>query len=348
MSRPAHLYSLLALVSMQVLLKDGKLDLPDLSPDDEGRLVLSLKSKALEAIRRELEAGNIDHALSRDIQRLTCTAYLSDMPDNAQTHFEAMMSVVDGLDGLRNFDNYFIESEAITHWYGSLRSLQKPAINLWKSIQEPPEVDKHRASRSAAQGETPGARLQPLIQSGTISPNCVFAINELRSVLDFTSWLELQDTYNSIHARWTTLQHLSIGYRLLNLHGISFQDEAFRIAAIYFVALTRSFTLDQRVASGSIYKLHEVLDLALPSFEEEDSPKQALFLWISIVGGLTAYGTAEEVWFGELAAQTANKMRTTSIKRIEKILQSIIWDSSLLEDPLKRFWTVYMSDNLRR
>jgi hypothetical protein len=344
MSRPSHLYSLLASVSMQALLRDGKLDLPDLSADDEGRLVLSLKSKALEAIRRELEAGNINHALARDVQRLTCTAYLSDMPDNALTHFEAMMSVVESLDGLRSFDNYFIESEAITHWHGSLRSLQKPAINIWKSIAEPAELDKLRASRSIAEGGTAGFRLQSMLHSGAISHGCASAVDELHSVLDFTSWIELQDTYNTTHARWATLQHLSIGYRLLNLHGISFLDEAFRIAAVYFVALTRSSSLDQRVASASIFKLHEVMDLALPSLEERDSPNQAAFLWIAVVGGLTAYGTAEEAWFGELAAQTAPKTRAISVKKLEKVLHSIIWDSSLLEDALRRFWTVYMFD----
>ena len=93
MSAPSHLYSLLAAVSIQMLVREGRLFLPSLrvSEVDHVRIPLYFKTRAIESLRASLASGPITHNTVLVVHRLMIVAYFTDAYEAAIPHFDAML-----------------------------------------------------------------------------------------------------------------------------------------------------------------------------------------------------------------------------------------------------------------
>ena len=320
-SQPEHLYSLLASIAVQTL------HAPLTSPDCDKivHLALDLHSKALEAVRAAMDRGVITFGLLRDMQRLLTVAYLTDMNDHASVHFGAMMSMVERVGGLSSFDRYFIENEVIVHWYAGLLTLQAPSIKLSSSMPEPMGFSEFRK-----QHRTTHQRLRIKLSGAGIDDRYSAAIQDLSIILDFASSTDTAD-YDGEVTRYISLQHLSVGYRLLAMTTTNTLEEAFRMASIYFVALTRA-SFEQSCAARSVGKLRATLSKVLGN---ELDPQ--LMLWIVTMGGLTAMGTSHEMWFANLAARLQIDLGARSLESMRGHLRMVLYDDRL-KGPLERFW----------
>jgi hypothetical protein len=304
-SSAAHFYSFLACIAVQMIVIGESI--PDM---DQVDFALWLQARATESVQASLATSQPSKELARDIQRLTTISYLTDGVKDAEQHFEAMLTVATSLGGIKVFDSYFFETEIITHWHGALRTLNTPKITLSNTVAEPEEV----------------AISAPLINPSAPVKHRELAgcFQELSKVMNFVPYLE--DT----HCKWASSQCLSVGYRLLSTRVKFSEDQAFRIALVYFIALIRSTFLDRSCASNSIHHLRRALEASTHS--------PCLYLWLTAIGSMVALGTEQEDWFIAEAARASQSLRVGSLAALEAHLSKTLYQHILLRDSLRQLW----------
>jgi hypothetical protein len=304
-SSAAHFYSFLACIAVQMIVIGESV--PDI---DQVDFALWLQARATESVQASLATGQTNKELARDIQRLTTIAYLTDRVKDGEQHFDAMLAVASSLGGIKVFDSYFFETEIITHWHGALRTLNTPKITLSNTVAEPEEV----------------AISAPLVQPSAPVKHRELAqcFQELSKVMNFVPYLE------DAHCKWASSQCLSVGYRVLSTRVKFPEDQAFRIALIYFIALIRSTFLDRSCASNSIHHLRRALNTSTQS--------PCLYLWLTVIGSLIAQGTEQEGWFIAEAAKASQSLRVGSLAALEAHLGKILYQHILLRDSLRQLW----------
>lgn len=322
LSQPEHLYSLLASVAVQTL----HAPTASLDCDDIVNLALDLHSRALKAVRAAMDRGIITFGLLRDMQRLLTVAYLTDMEEYASVHFAGMTSMIERVGGLSFFDRYFIENEVVVHWYAGLRTLQAPSITLFSSIPHPVGYAGFRKQHCAARHQQLGRKFA----DAGIDTEYRVAIQDLSAILDFAA-PQTSAAYDAEFSRWLSLQHLSVGYRLLAMSPTQPLEQALRTACVYFVALTRA-PFDRSCAVHSINQLRAALSHAL-----RDESHLQLLLWIAGIGGLVALGTPDEIWFANVVAQLQVNLGIRSLESLEAHFRLILYDDRLRE-LLEKFW----------
>ncbi|KPI36011.1 uncharacterized protein AB675_1699 [Cyphellophora attinorum] len=304
-SSAAHFYSFLACIAVQMIVIGESI--PDI---DQVDFALWLQARATESVQASLATSQPNKELARDIQRLTTISYLTDRLKDAEQHFEAMLTVATSLGGIKTFDSYFFETEIITHWHGALRTLNTPRITLSNTVAEPEEV----------------AISAPLVEPSAPVKHRELAqcFQELSKVINFVPYLE------DAHCKWASSQCLSVGYQLLSARVKFSEDQAFRIALIYFIALIRSTFLDRSCASNSIHHLRRAL--------EASTQNSCLYLWLTVIGSMVALGTQHEGWFIAEAARASQSLRVGSLAALEAHLGKTLYQHILLRDSLRQLW----------
>lgn len=341
-AEPSRLYSLLGMIAVQMLARNNTLNIAGFTLYDDICLALLYKTKAQESAQSALDQGSLDMGLAKDLQRLSTIALQSDLNGAAKLHFRSMMEVVEVNGGLPAFDSYFIETEILLHWYGALRTLEKPAISLWSAVVEPAAVLQLRSWQTRLEGDDSGSELHSLLHAGQIAPAIRSILDELALILRFVHWMGDYATYNGDHCKWASLQHLSVGYQLLDFKASTAHEEAFRLACIYFVSLTRS-TFDLKCAAKSVHALRDALKGTFSLKRDHWDQRNTWLLWISVVGGIVAQETSDAAWFVSIAAGAARRVGVRSLAALEEKLAKVLYDQAIIGVATSSFWNSYLS-----
>lgn len=328
MQNPAHMYSFLANISIQMLGKEGQLLLPSANPvtsqsdPNSSRIPDIFQNHAIHAIRQELSKNTLTHAIVNDVHYLMSAAYHAGQFDAALPHYRAMLRMITALGGLTTFSPYFIETMFLMHWSASLKRLVRPTLPVasFDPGHGPPEIRSlvtqvREANNKARTGSVlPTSTLQSLAATTLLSPPLLSHAQSLADVTQFARWAEQQQSppYNPTYYKWIDTRHIAIGYHLLStepdvIYGKL--NEAVRIALIFTVALTRSPESGARCASSSVERLKALLEasgdggVVLRGLWGDVPNGTETLLWVCVVGGLVAGGKNKGAreWFREVA-----------------------------------------------
>ena len=310
MSEPAALYSFLASASSQMLVREGRLLLPDQNlPED--RVPLFFKTKAIGAIRHLLAKGVMNHRLVHDVQRLIVHAYFSNAYEAADPHFEAMVSMIQSLGGIETFNVYFRETNILLHWSAGLKKLAPPRLPIdFDPGRGSPVVSSTLDCMEAINGGT-GDRLKELCED-LPHPLAEAALQHLEA-LRLHCWCRNSIIYDARYYQWLSLRRLAIGYRLLSMgSSTDVQEECFRIALIFWTALTRCPTSGRRCSSLQAHTLRARLQAS--DLDSLWGDKTDWLLWIAIIGALTSRIQMDIQWFVIIAVRAARALHVDVTK----------------------------------
>lgn len=353
MSHPAHMYAMLAYISIQMWVREGRMILASSNPSqaqrpeaDGSRIPVLFEMHAMSAIRRELAMGHISHALANDVRCLTAAASHAERIGPQQPHQAAMFKLIASLGGLSSMNPYFTELMFILHWSECLRHLSRPQFPpTFDPMPPPPGISLILNHLRLSATDRLTTSFRPLVSVGVLSHDLFEQITSTVDVLRFTRWSESQSTYTPSHATWVALRHTGIGYHLLSLAfegGLALNtslNEAVRIATIFCVALTRSPCSGRRCAGMAVRKLRDVL-------EQDPDVEQDLWqlwtttlLWVCLVGGMTAADGSETAeWFRGMTEKCYKKLGKSDLPFVTNVMEGFLWDAELMGERLLAFW----------
>jgi hypothetical protein len=310
MSHPAHMYSLLATVSIQMVQKEGTLKHPSQPTTDteNTHMPTFFKTKALHAVREELAKGNITHDMVFDIHRLMGASYFAEAYETAIPHHHAILNMISSLGGHEAFDEYFNEFHILMHWSASLRRLVPPpyATESFDPGRGTPEIQELVRNLHLQSTDTMTSAFPPLVAREVLQPKLANIASDLADVLRLENYIAHPGrAYVAERFRYVDTRHVALGYTLLHLPVYeNVVNEAVRIALVFCVALTRSPESGRRCASKAVWMLRALLkrhtgtlagDHGSDDGEQSDGnvdklwrPYTACLLWVSVVGGMTA------------------------------------------------------------
>lgn len=339
MAAPVHLYAFLAEATTRMMVRERVLLLPDVKEEDYHRVHLLFKTKAMAALRVALTEG-LNHALVMDVHRLIAASYFSHDYETAIPHVDAMISMIEILGGIQTFGNYFQETALLLDWSAALKILGVPRLPLdWDPGQGSPAIAAILESLPS-QHEYLGKRMFSIFAAGQMRAELSQIFQDMVRLIRFRRWTMSRPMYDPEHYRYALLRHTAIGCRLL-LMGTDpptgTQEEAFRIAMIFWTALTRSPASGKRCASLAVGRLRAVLESTSPN---SWTGHHDWLLWISVVGGLTATSDEDVDWFASVAVKTMKGLNNDTLMdfaKMEDILSGFLYEPSMQRELLLNF-----------
>ena len=327
MAEPAHMYSLLASAAAQMISREGRLLLPNVSGEDTDRVTTFFKIKAMQASRSKLASGQFDHHTAIDVHRLYVVAILLENLEAAEPHLQSLLSMIDALGGLDTFDGYQLEKLVIMDCNTALARLGVPRLVVVLDPGSLPEEIMSDAVSLSPHRFPPGSMLEALFES---FPQCAILFEsfaDLIEVVGVSTYMNSHSNYVHEHYRWFSSQTLVILHRLLSLPLHCEMDnkvDSARIATAYWIAVLRSPSLGRRTASKSVSTLRAKLETT-----ELDSlwqPHTNFLLWISIFGGICCVEDEDLDWFVQLARTAAAELGIEDVKELEDLLAAFLYD----------------------
>lgn len=337
MTRPARLHSMLASIAAGMLLREGCITVPGLSLSELKQLPLALKTKAIESIRTGLSRNEISQEVARDVQHLFAAADLSDVCNPSELHSKALIEIISKLGGLESLDEYFIETQINLHWYDALSKLSAPPPDLCFPSPEP-------TSLTYLAGDKFGTNTllsQPILERIMSENMCMKLsglVQDLARVIRLTRLTETSQQYVALHIRWVTLQHLAVGYQLLQFRCDEPEQEAIRMACIYFTALVHSESFDQRCAARSVHQLRSSMQSTLRFSRGLWSRHPGLTLWVATIGTLIAAEVEDQTWFANLVVEVVRGLQLQTFEAYQSTLADFLYDSLLLDRSVQKLW----------
>ena len=334
LSEPAHLYSFLAAVAMQMRIREEKVMLPNLSDEVAARVPAFFRLRAIESIRRHLDEKITTPGLVTAVQRLVAFEYFNGDYESAHPHLEAMTMMMQGLGGMSTFNDYFVEQLALLDWSGALKRLTKPHLTAtWDPGRGTPEIASvldHLKSSS----DGLGSRLHDVIEANGWHGSLTEATADMVEITRFNEWMRQRVYYEPTFCRWALQRHLAIGNRLLHMTpAIDPKEEVLRIALIFFTALTRCPTSGKRCASTSIQSLRQKLGAQHSGFGwGADSD---VLLWITVIGAFISRTAEYRTWFVGLARTSARVLGVITFGELETLMGAFLFERELHHEPLR-------------
>ena len=213
MAHPAHMYSFLAIVSTQMLGKEGHLNLLDardqgsqgtpisasaLWPSSNSQLPEIFKVQAISAIRHELSNSNLTAGLITAVKNLVGYTYNAEGFASAQPHHHAMLRMIHTWGGLALLSPLFSETMFLQHWSIHLRSFTRPTLPVasFDPGAGPPDVQsiisqlRQSSSGNSKLASSFGILAQP--KPYILSPEILSLAVSLADLLRFSRWTETQ------------------------------------------------------------------------------------------------------------------------------------------------------------
>ncbi len=339
LAAPVHLYAFLAEATTRMLDREGKLLLPDVREEDYHRVILLFRAKAITALRHAL-TGGLTHALVTDVHHLIAAYYLSHDYQTATPHVDAMLSMIEMLGGMQTFGDYFQETALLQDWSAALKILGAPRLPMyWDPGLGSPAISAI-GGKLGLQPDGLGKRMFSIFTETEMRPEISKAFQDMIQLIRFRRWTMNQLTYNPAHYRYALLRHTAIGCRLLLVGDDPTkgpQEEAFRIAMIFWTALTRSPSSGKRCASVRVSRLRGVLESTSPHIW---AGYYDWLLWTSVIGGLTAMSEENVDWFATAAAKAARTLNNDTLMDLadmENVLSGFLYEPSMQREPLLDF-----------
>nr|KAK5435924.1 hypothetical protein LTR18_009926 [Exophiala xenobiotica] len=338
MSEPAHMYAFLASAAIQMLVREGKLLLPNVSEEDYQRVPTFFKTKAIQAVRTKLASGQIDHQVAVDVHKLYCTGIHADNPEVAEPHFQALLSMIESLGGLSTFDDYQQEKMIMIDCLAALKTLGVPRLlSTWAPGSLPDEILSSLESQSRYDFGL-GVRLEAMFQALNATRLMTDAFSDLIQLLKMSAYLHDADQYIPEHHKWFSWRCLTLLHGLLSMPLRTEMDdrmECLRIAAAFWVALARSPQLGRRAASKSAHLLRQKLEST--GIESLWGPHADCLLWVVVLGGICADNGDDLQWYVDVSRGAAGELGLNTPAGLQELFSQLLYDPPSQRDMLLRF-----------
>lgn len=338
MSEPAHMYAFLASAAVQMLAREGRLLLPNVSEEDYHRVPTFFKTKAIQALRAKLAAGQLDHHIAIDVHRLYCTGIHADNAEVAEPHFQALLAMLEALGGLSTFDDYQMEKLVLPDCFAALTSLGVPRLAAtWDPGQS--MDDRVRNTGAWNQRDTRiAARMGTMFHTLNTDQTTTDVLSDLVELLRVSAYLHDLQHYVPDSYKWFVRRTLAILHRLLSipLHAeLDDKVDILRIAAAYWAALILAPEMGRRAASRSINVLRQKLEITDLDFLW--APHTDCLLWVVVLGGICADKDDDLQWYLDMARRAAKELGLSSTLQMEELFSELLYDPPSQRDMLLRF-----------
>ncbi|OCT49008.1 hypothetical protein CLCR_04729 [Cladophialophora carrionii] len=338
MAEPAHMYALLATAAAQMIAREGRLLLSNVSEGDTQRVPTFFKTKAVQALRAKLGSEQLDHHTAVDTHRLYAACIHSNNDEAAEPHFQAFILMVGALGGLSTFDDYQLEKFYILDFTAALQRLGIPRLVMTLDPGPPPEEILSPVVSPSPRQFPSGSMLEAFLET---YPQCIVlseSIVELVEVVRVSAYLNSSPHYVEQYYRWFSWRTLIILHKLLSMPLHCEEDEktdSVRITAAFWVAILRSPAVGRRTASRSVSILHAKLQST--DLGTLWHPRIDCLLWISVFGGICCAEEEELDWFVHLARTAATEIGLGNAKELEDLLMAFLYDPHSQKDLVLEF-----------
>lgn len=290
---PSEMYALLAASACHALSREGELDLPGLSPEASGRVTLLFKSKAFESLRLRLATGQLNRGVVIAIQRMVCAALYNSSHSALESHYRALLSMIQTVGGLDIF-NDFQKEQLIMHDFAHALSMGvPPRLELtWDPGELVADVNLEVIFHIDRRTSVTGGRLGTIIQEceGLLAPSVATCASGLIETQQLLEWLR-ECPYQPVHYRWLAHRRLAIVHRLLTVDGskLSGISRLVRFALLLYSVMARSIPISNL---GLLYHYvtPEIARWDVDAMTEAFKPHDDLLLWAMVT---FATGTAK-------------------------------------------------------
>ncbi|EXJ67448.1 uncharacterized protein A1O5_09461 [Cladophialophora psammophila CBS 110553] len=327
MTEPAHMYAFLASAAAQMIAREGRLLLPNVSEEDTHRVPMFFKTKAVQALQAKLANGQLDHHTAVDLHRLYAAGIYSDDYEAAEPHFQALLSMVDALGGLSTFDDYQLEKLFMLDCIAALKRLGVPRLVVTLDPGPLPEEILLSIESQSRHHFQPGSLLEILVDTFNQSQILTESFTDLIQVLRMSAFLATSPRYVHEYYKWFSWRSLIILHRLLSMplhYEMDDKTDSVRIVTAFWTALLRSPPLGRRAASTSATSLRgklENTDLRLLW-----QPRTDCLLWMAVFGGVCCAKREDLEWFVHLARTAATEIGVGNVRELEDLLMGLLYD----------------------
>ena len=327
MAEPAHMYALLASAAAQMIAREGRLLLPDISEDDIDRVPAFFKRNAIRALRANFASRQLDHHTALDIHQLyACEIYSGDY-EAAEPHFQAFISLIEALGGLNTLDDYQLEKLYMLDCTAAMKRLSAPRLVLALDANPLPQQILSDIGLNNLHRFPSGSMLEGLSETSAHCPVLVGVFTDLAAVIRVSIYLANTNHYIHEYYKWLSWQTLTILHRLLSMplqYDMDDKTDSIRIATALWTASLRSPAAGRRAAVPSVNTLRSKLentDLGLLW-----QPHTVCLLWVSVIGGICCPDGVDLDWFVRLARVAATEVGVGSTRELEVLLMAILYD----------------------
>lgn len=341
MAEPAHMYSFLASAAAQMLAREGRFLIPDVSEEDSQRVPTFFKTKAIQALRAKLAVGQLNHNVAVDIHRLYAAAVHSDNYEAAEPHFQVLLSMVEALGGMSTFGDYHLEALIILDCSAALKQLAVPRLlATWDPGPIPEETFLSLAGHSQHHFQ-PGSMMEAMFYSFENSDVLVETFADLIQVLKLSAYLNSNRQYLPEQYKWFNWRTLTILHRLLSmpLH-IEMDDktDSVRIATAFWTSLLHAPAMGQRTSSRAAHILRTKLENTDLGYLWQ--PRPECLLWVAVFGGICCGDEVNRGWYVNLAKGAAAEVGVRNLRELEELFVTLLYEPLSQRDLLVQFATL--------
>ncbi|KIW10358.1 hypothetical protein PV08_11320 [Exophiala spinifera] len=338
MSEPAHMYAFLASAATQMLVREGRLLLPNVAEGDYQRIPTFFKTKAIQAIRAKLASGQVDHHIAVDVHRLYGTGIYSRSLELSEPHLQALLAIIESLGGLSTFDDYHQERMMLLDCIGALMFLSVPRLI---ATLDPGPLPQGALLGLESQGLFRfglGTRFDAAFQTIDTAHLLVDAFLNMLQVSQVSLYLQDAQQYIPEHQRWFGWTCLTILHKLLSMplhYELNGKAESLRIAAAFWIALARAPHVGRRAASQSAHGLRQCLE-----GNDADmlwAPHTDCLLWIAVFGGICTDNDDDLQWFLNVSRAAAAEVGVDSPEQLEDLLSQLLYDPPSQRSMVRQF-----------
>lgn len=343
MAEPAHMYAFMASAATQMIEREGRLLIPNVSQEDVQRVPTFFKTKAIQSLRGKLASGQLDHRIAVDIHRLYTSGIHSDNYEVAEPHFQVFLSMVENLGGLTTFDDYQLENMIMLDCTAALKHLGVPRLLAACDPGPLPEDTLFSLESQSQHHFQPGSMLETLVYSLNSCRLLTDSFLDLIQVLKMSFYLNTLHQYDPEQYRWFNGRALTILHRLLSmpLHfEMDDHTDSVRIATAYWTALLQAPVMGRRFAARSVHTLRTKLESTDLGYLWQ--PHTECLLWVAVFGGICSSDERDLEWFVNLARTAATEIGVRNLREVEELFSTLLYDPhsqrSLMVQFASRMW----------
>lgn len=289
MSSPAEMYALLAASACHALSREGILDLPGLIPEDSDRVTLLFKSKAFESLRLRLSSGELSQGVVIAIQRMICAALYTSNYMALESHYRALLSMIQAIGGLEAFDDFQKERLIMHDFSYALSTRSLPRLELtWDPGELSTDVNLEVIFHTNQRDSITGERLQEIIEvpEMIVDAKVVRYILELIETQQVLEWLR-DEPYQPAQYRWLAHRRLAIMHRILTVKASSLSgiSRLVRLALLCYLIMGRTIPVSNHALIDH-YLIPELAKWNRDTMTNAFNSQTELLLWVVVMFAL--------------------------------------------------------------
>lgn len=318
MNSPAEMYALLAASACHALAREERLDLPGLVPESSDRVALLFKSKAFESLRLRLSSGELSQGVVIAIQRMICAALYTSNHSALESHYRALLSMIQAVGGLEMFNDFQKERLIMHSLSYALSTGSRPRLELtWDPGDLVADVNLELIFHINRRSSVTGGRLRSIAgDSKTIGcPTVARCVTEMVETQQVLEWLR-DGPYQPAQYRWLAHRRLAIMHRLLmvNKSTLASVSRFVRLALLCYSVMVRTIP-ENDYPLANLYVVPELAEWKANVLTDTFKSCMDLLLWVMV---MLAMGTAKSKTQANTKQASASSRRSSPQQRISE------------------------------